>query len=757
MLKPTNAAVFLLVASFACGGTSSTATTTPPAPTGPPEPKTIEVEPEEIVGTSRYPAAPRQDVVDEIHGTNVADPYRWLEDANAPEVTAWLDANDQLTRSTIAGLPYRAKLAERFKSLLYLDSVSAPTVRGKRYFYTRRHKDKEKPIVYWRDGDKGEEKVLIDPHALSDDGTSSLGGWYPTRDGKLVAYKVKANNADESILYVRTVATGEDSKVDVLQGVKYSGASWLPDGKGFYYTFLPSGPDISVADRPGYAEVRFHRIGTEQSADELVFPRTGSAQTFIGGGVSRDGRWLLVTISHGWNAQDVYFKDLKKKARKPAKVPELAADAPLRDRLRNTALEQGFTPLVVGQDAKYDVTVWKNKFYVRTNEGAPKYKVWEIDPKRADRKRWKEIVPEGETPIDSVAVIGGKLVVTYTRNAVTEIEVRDLRGKPVRKLELPSIGYAKLQGDPELDEAYYSFSSFTEPTKIFKTSMKSGKSELWEQIEIPLDLSNVEVKQVWYESKDGTKVPMFIVHKQGITLDGNNPTILYGYGGFNVIMRPYFSAGIANWVDMGGVWVTANLRGGGELGEEWHKAGMLLNKQNVFDDYIAAAEYLAREGYASKDKLAIYGGSNGGLLVGAAMTQRPELFKAVVCGVPLLDMVRYHLFGSGKTWVPEYGSAEDPAQFEVLYNYSPYHRVKQGVKYPALLMMASANDDRVDPMHARKFTAAVQWASEGDNPALIRVERHAGHGGADLIKADVERYADLYSFLVWQLGLEPTP
>ncbi len=360
-------------------------------------------------------------------------------------------------------------------------------------------------------------------------------------------------------------------------------------------------------------------------------------------------------------------------------------------------------------------------------------------------------MPEGDATLEGAAVIGGRLVLTYLRNVATEIEVRTLDGKPIRRVELPGIGTAGISGFEDQDTAWVSFSSFTTPREIHKTSMRSGKIELWNRVELPVDTSDVVAKQVRYKSKDGTEIPMFLVHKKDVELDGTNPTVLTGYGGFNVSRQPYFSVTAVAWVENGGVFAMANLRGGGEFGEDWHRAGMLLNKQNVFDDFIAAAEYLVREGYTKPQHLAITGGSNGGLLVGAAMTQRPELFGAVVCAVPLLDMVRYHLFGSGKTWIPEYGSSDDEAQFGAIYAYSPYHRIKQGTRYPALLMLAADSDDRVDPMHARKFTAAIQWASDGDAPALIRIEKNAGHGGADLVKQNIEKFADSYAFLLDRL------
>ena len=537
---------------------------------------------------------------------------------------------------------------------------------------------------------------------------------------------------------------------------KYSGASWAPKNKGFYYTYLPKGDAISVAERPGHARIRYHALGTSQQKDKEIFPRTGSAKTFTAASVSRDGRWLIVAIYHGWAATDVYFKDLRNKTRAPKKkLPypteeELADLKAVRANIKTRALAWGFMPLRVGEDASYLVEVWDNKFYVMTDEGAPKYHAFVVGPKKPQRDKWVKIVPESDATLSEMSVLGGKLALSYLRNVTTELEIRTLRGELVRKVKLPGLGSAALRGDPAQDEAYYSYQAFTTLDQIYSYRISDGATSLWDQLKIPVDTRAFKVEQKWYASKDGTKIPMFIISNK--KFDGPQPTVLYGYGGFTVSLTPRFNESAVAWVERGGTWAIANLRGGGEFGEAWHRAGMKTKKQNVFDDYIAAAEYLHQNGYSTPKQLAIYGGSNGGLLVGAAMTQRPELFGAVICAVPLLDMVRYHEFGSGRTWIPEYGSAADETEFRAIYAYSPYHHVKEGTDYPALLMMAADSDDRVDPMHARKFTAAIQWASIGRRPTLMRVEKNAGHGGADMVAKNVERYADQYAFLWSQLG-----
>ena len=694
------------------------------------EPTPVAVPVEPAAPKHTWPATRKDAIVDTVYGKQIADPYRWLEDEKSPEVQAWMDAQDNYARGELAKAPGREALAARLKELFYYDSISAPAHRKGRYFYTRKHANKEKSVVYWKQGEKGEEKVLFDPNAWSTDGTKGLGGWVPSWDGKYVAYAVKENNSDETTTRIIDVATGKDLP-DTIAGTKYGGASWAPDGKGFYYTWVPpvgataGGRQVTIAERPGFAEVRFHKLGDDAAKDAVVHPATGSAKTFIGGYVSKDGHWLIVTISHGWNSSDVYIKDARKKDAK-------------------------FTPIVKGVDALFEVDVWKDQLYITTNDGAPRYRVYKTPATKLDRAAWKEIIPQGDATLQSVGIVGGQLVATYLRNAASEVEVRTLDGKPVRKIALPPLGTSGgVAGLPDEDTGYFGYTSFTEPSVIYKTSIKSGKAEEWARVKLPVDTSQFETQQVFYPSKDGTKISMFIIAKKGTPRDGTAPTILYGYGGFNVNMTPGFSSSRAVWLERGGVYAIPNLRGGGEYGEEWHRAGMLLNKQNVFDDFIGAAEYLVKEKWTSPEHLAISGGSNGGLLTGAAVTQRPDLFKAVIIAVPLLDMLRFHLSGSGKTWVPEYGSAEDPEQFAAIWQYSPYRRaVDEGPRaYPAVLFDSADHDDRVDPMHARKLAAQLQAAQTGTAPILLRIEENAGHGGADMVKQQVERTTDQLAWL----------
>ncbi len=672
-----------------------------------------------------YPDNVRADVTDTLHGTRVPDPYRWLEDEKAPAVTAWLDAQDKLARAELAKLPERDALAARLKELLYIDALHAPRKRGARYFYARRHADKEKTIVYVKDKRDGKERVLFDPNGWSKDGSVSLGTWSPSHDGKKVAYAVKKNNSDEATLYVMDVGTMKKSEVDVIEGAKYAVPSWSAKSDGFFYTWLPTDKKIPATDLSGYAEVRYHRLGEDPKKDAVVRGRTGDPSKFISGTTTKDGRFFFLSVDHGWTANELYFRDGGK-------------------------LDDPLVPLAADAKAHYRVTGYKGFIYVMTDEGAPKWRIFRVDPKTPQRDKWVEIVKEDpDATLDNFDVYGGRLALTYLHKASSRLELRDLDGTRAKRVELPSIGtVAGPIGDPDDDEAYYAFESFTTPLEIHELSIKTGASKLYSKVKVPVDPSKFKVEQVTYETKDGTPITMFVVGPSDAKRDGSGRMYLYGYGGFQSVESPFFWSTVYPWLERGGSFAVPNLRGGGEYGEAWHQAGMKLEKQNVFDDFIAAAEYLIREKYTSPQKLVISGGSNGGLLVGAAMTQRPELYAGVVCSVPLLDMVRYHKFGSGKTWISEYGSADDPAEFRALFAYSPYHRVERGTKYPPLLILTADSDDRVDPMHARKFAAAIQDASSG-GPVLLRVERNAGHGGADMRKSEVEKGADRLAFALW--------
>ncbi|MCU0686837.1 MAG: prolyl oligopeptidase family serine peptidase [Polyangiaceae bacterium] len=684
-----------------------------------------------------YPPTRTSATTDRLHGVEVSDPYRWLEDAKVDEVKAWVDAQSAYTRAELDKLPERGAIAARLRELFYVDTLSAPLHRGSRYFYSRRHATKEKGIAYWREGKQGAEHVLFDPNGWSADGSVSLGGWRPSWDGKRVAFQEKRNNSDEATIFVLDVATGERSKVDVIEGGKYASPSWTPAGDGFYYTWVPTDPKVPTAERPGHATVRFHQLGTDPKNDPVVREATGDPTVFQTATLSRDGHWLVLTVAHGWASTDVYVRDMR----------HAAQGSP-----------GAWQPLVVGAHAHFDVDVWGDRFYVSSDEGAPRGRIFVVDPKKLERTAWREIVAERpDATLQGVAIIGGQLALSYLKDARAEIEFRALDGQKPRAVALPGLGSAEgLVGNPDEDEAYFTFQSYTTPPTVFSLSVKTAAPREYSRVEVPIDPQPYTVEQVFFPSKDGTKVSMFVVRRKDLVKNGESRVLLSGYGGFQVSLTPSFVASIYPWLERGGIYAVANLRGGGEYGEDWHKAGMLLQKQNVFDDFIAAAEYLVRERYTRPERLAIRGGSNGGLLVGAAITQRPDLFGAALCAVPLLDMVRYHLFGSGKTWISEYGSAENPELFRALYAYSPYHHVRPGTRYPATLLLAADSDDRVDPLHARKFAALLQANSSG-GPALLRVQKNAGHGGADLIKAAVEEGADAYAFALAHTGGAAAP
>jgi prolyl oligopeptidase len=711
-----------------------------PAPGGPgPATKTAPPKP----ATAGPPLARRQAIVDRIHGQDVADPYRWLEDLKSEGARQWMEAHDRHARGYLAQLPGRTQIEARLKQLMYIDWLGSPWRRGKRFFFARRHADREKVVHYWRQGKQGAPRVLIDPNTLSADGSVSVKGLTVSWTGEKAAYKLSRNNADRATLVVRDVKSGAVSSIDRIDGARYAQASWTPKGDGFYYTRIPTDKTIPTSELPGHAAVFFHKLGTDPKDDLLVHAKTGDPRTFISAHISRDGRFLLLYISHGWARTDVYTMDLRRKG------PFIKGpDGSLRAR--------AFKPLAVGRKARFVVDVHKDRFYVQTDLGAKRYRLFKVDPRRPQRAAWKEIVAEQpDAVLKSFSVAGGRLALHYMRKATNELRIVTLAGRPVRKVALPGLGsVSALSGHPDDDEAYFSFSSFTRPTTIYRTSVRKGGREVYFQLKVPVDPRPYLAEQVSYSSKDGTRVSMFIVRRRDLKRDGSTPFLLYGYGGFNISLTPGFRPTRFLWLEQGGALAIPNLRGGGEYGEAWHEAAMLTRKQNTFDDFIAAAQWLVKEGYTRADRLVIRGGSNGGLLVGAAMVQRPELFRVVACHVPLLDMVRYHRFGSGKTWISEYGSADDPKQFAALFAYSPYHHVKPNTAYPALLMMSADSDDRVDPMHARKFTAAIRNASNSGRRILLRVETKAGHGGGDMIKKAVKAGTDEFSFLFSELGMQ---
>jgi prolyl oligopeptidase len=665
-----------------------------------------------------------------LHGVRVADPYRWLEDGSSDEVKTWAQAQNAFTRAWLDRLPEREALRKRFRELYDIERVGPPLRRGQRYFWSQKDVGREKETVYYREGKKGEKRVLLDPNTWSQDGSMSLGGYSVSYDGKLVAYQVKKNNSDEAALEIVEVASGK-KRPEVIEGAKYTyNVAWNHAGSGFYYVKVPPvGGAVTVAERPGFAEIRYHRLGDDPAKDALVREATHDPKTFQAVDASRDGRFLLASVQHGWVSTDVYFQDLAKK-------PGV------------------WQTLVAGTSDLYEVSAYGGKLYALTNRSAPHFRLYRIDPERAnDPGGWSEIVAErADTTIDRFNIVGRRLSLVTIRDVVERLEVRELDGKLAYDVTLPEPGsVSPLIGNEDEDEAYFRSESFSKPAEIHEISVRSGKTTLVYETHVPVDASRYVTEQLFATSKDGTKIPYFLLRDRSRPLDGTAPAMLYGYGGFSVSLTPTFSTTAFPWLEHGGVFAIANLRGGSEYGEAWHRAGMRHDKQHVFDDFVAVAEALIARRATRADRLVIRGDSNGGLLVGAAITQRPELFKVALCGVPLLDMLRYHLFGSGRTWIEEYGSAENPVDFHTLYAYSPYHHVTPGVAYPSVLLFSADSDDRVDPLHARKFAALLQARSTG-GPVLLRIQEHAGHGGADKIQALVDERADAYAFALSEIA-----
>jgi prolyl oligopeptidase len=675
-----------------------------------------------------YPPTKRETIVEKLHGVEVADPYRWLEDGESKAVQEWVAQQNAYTRSVLDKLPGREKIRERLGELLEIGRISAARPARGRYFYTKREGTQNQAILYVREGLRGADRVLLDPNTLSDDGTTALDWWYVNRAGTRLAYGLSQHGSEESTLSVRDVATGKDLP-DRIERTRHAAVAWTPDGKGFYYTRYPKPGTVPAGDENYHRHVYYHALGTDPANDPKVFGAGRDKEDWPDVALSPDGRWLVVTVSKGWSMSEVYLKDRAK-------------DGP-------------WVPVVEKVEALYAPVIRNDVLYIHTNEGAPRYRVFKADPANPDRKNWTELIPEGPDVLDSFTAVGDKLVGLYMHKASSRLRLFDRTGKPVHEVELPTLGSIEgLGAEWDGRELLFGFSSFTVPPSVYHVDLTTFTTQLWERVKANIDTNAYEVKQVTYRSKDGTPVTMFLAHKKGLTLDGQNPTYLTGYGGFNVSETPIFSASWFLFLEKGGIVAVPNLRGGGEYGEAWHKAGMLDKKQNVFDDFIAAAEWLIENRYTNPKKLVIQGGSNGGLLVGAVVTQRPELFRAAVCNVPLLDMLRYHKFRIARLWIPEYGDPDDPKAFRWLKAYSPYHNVKPGTAYPAMLITAAESDTRVDPLHARKMTALLQAASASDQPILLRHTTKEGHGAGKPRAKVLDELTDIWSFLFWQLGME---
>jgi prolyl oligopeptidase len=609
---------------------------------------------------------------------------------------------------------------------------------GKYYFHTRRDGKQNQPVVYVREELKGgfndNDRVLVDVNKMSSDGTVALDWWFAADDGKYVAYGTSHSGSEESTLHIVESATGK-MLPDTIDRTRFASIAWMKDSSAFYYTRHPKKGEVPDGEEVYHVKVFYHVIGSDSAKDPLIFGEGRNPQDIPNVTLSEDNRWLLIDVGEGWTKSEMYLLDLQSK---------------------NPPLE-----ITTGKDFLYGVDFFEGKMYITTNEYAPHYRVFVADAANPKRENWKEIIPQSDAVLQNASVTGGKLLVQYEHNAMSELKLFGLDGRKLADIPLPAIGNIfSASGRYDRNEIFFGFQSFTVPPSIYRVDLTDIKDALWAKVDAPsIDGSAYDVQQVWYGSKDGTRVPMFVVSKKGIEKNGKNPTLLTGYGGFNISMTPAFNRSMYLWMEHGGIYAVANLRGGAEFGEDWHRAGMLDKKQNVFDDFIAAGEYLIAQKYTDKDHLAIQGGSNGGLLMGAMITQRPDLFRAVVCQVPLLDMLRYQNFQIAKLWIPEYGSAEDAKQFDWLYAYSPYHHVKPGVDYPAVLFMTGDTDTRVDPMHAKKMAALMQAEAKNgdskDKPILLRIESKAGHGQGKPVTKQIEEGTDMYSFLFWQLGMQP--
>jgi prolyl oligopeptidase len=680
------------------------------------------------------PKAKVAPVTDIVQGHKIVDPYRYLENANDPDTRQYVERELAYTRSLLDPLPLRDKINARLAQLLSIGTVGVPQLGGKYYFYTRREGHQNQPILYVREGLHGLDRALVDVNQLSADATIALDWWFASEDGRYVAYGISLSGSEESTLHVVETATGKVLP-DAIERTRFASVAWKKDSSGFYYTRHPKKGDVPPGEEVYHVRVFYHTLGGDPSKDPLIFGEGRNAQDIPSVGLSEDDRWLLITVFEGWTKTEMYLQDLR------------TNDPPVE--------------ITVGKDNLYSGDFFHGKLYITSNEDAPRFRVFVADATNAKRENWKELIPQTEAVLQNVSVTGGKLLAQYEHNASSELELFSLEGKKLDDIELPAIGdVPSIGGRYDRGEVFFGFQSFTVPPSVYRYDLSERKSELWAKVNAAsIDPLAYDVRQVWYASKDGTKVPMFVVSKKGIVQNGKNPTLLYGYGGFNISLRPTFNRAMYLWMEHGGIYVVANLRGGSEFGEDWHRAGMLEKKQNVFDDFIVAAEYLIAEKYTDKDHLAIYGGSNGGLLMGAMITQRPDLFRAVVCAVPLLDMLRYQDFQIAKLWIPEYGSADDPKQFNWLYAYSPYHHVKPGAEYPAILFMTGDTDTRVDPMHAKKMAALMQAEAKNgasqERPILLRIETKAGHGQGKPVTKQIEESTDMYSFLFWQLGIKP--
>jgi prolyl oligopeptidase len=659
-------------------------------------------------------------VTETVHGVEISDPYRWLEDQDSPETRAWIEAQNDYTQAVLEQVGGRAGIERELTRFIRYDSYGTPITGGDYIFFTRELADENLKSICMREGLDGADEVLINPEELSDDQSITVEILAVSLDGRVLAYGLRSGGEDEVVVRFLDVETRRDMADELPRG-RYDTIQFEPGNRGiFYEKYTDEGP-----------RVRHHRMGTDPAEDEVIFGGDYGAGKGISVDLTEDGRFLVMTVWHGSAAMksEIYFRDLERDAR--------------------------VKPIVNDIEARFHGVPGGHDFFVWTNWKAPNGRLIRIDLENPKRSAWEEIVPESGAVLDTHTLAGGKVFARYLDRVVSSVKVFEPSGKPAGEIEFGEVGnVSQVTGRWEHDTAFFSFNSIHVPITKYSYSVSRGTREAWYQADVPFDSDKYVTKLVWYESKDGAEVPMYVAHRKDIEMDGDRPVLLTGYGGFTHTITPSFRSSRALWISHGGVYANPGLRGGGELGEEWHKAGMLGNKQNTFDDFIAAAEWLIEEGYTKPERIAISGGSNGGLLVGAALTQRPELFGAVVCAYPLLDMVRYHRFLVAAWWVPEYGSSDDPEQFDYIYAYSPYHRVEHGAEYPAVLFVTGDADTRVAPLHARKMTALLQASSSSGRPVLLQYDTLAGHSGGKPTDKYIEDLTDSMHFLFWQVGVE---
>lgn len=678
-----------------------------------------------------YPEAKMGSDTDVYFGTKVADPYRWMENDTTAEVAAWVKAQNEITQQYLQQIPFRDKLKKRLTELSNYEKIGTPFKKNGHYYYFRNDGLQNQSVLYQKDKLDGESKVVLDPNQLSDDGTVALSDISFSKDGKYLAYVISRSGSDWVEIYVKDLETGKNTN-DHIQWAKFTSAVW--HGNGFYYSCYAApeaGKEFSNVNENH--RIFYHQLGTDQSEDVLVYENPQYPKRFYSASSDEDEQFLFITEDGFCNGNNIIMKDLRKD-------------------------KSNFIQLTNTQSENYQIVeVVNDELYILTNDGAPKYRLMKTNVINPQRSHWKEVIPESENVLDDVSICDGKLILTYNQDCASHCYVYTLEGQELQEIKLPTIGTVSFSGSKNEKEIFYSFSSFTFPTNIYKYDADANVSDLYMETKIDFKGSGYLTEQVFFTSKDGTKVPMFITYKRGLNLRGNNPVLMYGYGGFNISYPPAFSAMRIPFLENGGIYVQVSLRGGSEYGEEWHIAGTKMQKQNVFDDFIAAAEYLINENYTNPHKIAIMGGSNGGLLVAACVNQRPDLFKVAIPMVGVMDMLRYHLFTIGWNWAPDYGtSADSQEMFEYLYKYSPLHNIKNdGTPYPAILATTADHDDRVVPAHSFKYMATLQASNTGDAPKLIRIETKAGHGGGMPLDKIIDEYTDIYAFIMYNLGMKP--